>query len=689
MSYESVLQVLKDYSGLLIGTAVAAVTVQAAAWASTYTSDKPIHFPVSLDNQSVEIEPGVRASKFAADGKLIKYYHTDAKTTHEALVRGLRVSNNGPCIGTRRPKSKEYDWISYQEIYDRAQWLGSSFIKHGLKTVDSTCVGVYSPNCPEWVISEEACAMYSMAVVPLYDTLGSEACEYIINQTEMELVVCDTGPKADMLIQAAARMASLKTLVVIQANSLTEDVIKAGKEANIDVLTFSDMMEIGRNCLHVPVKPKPETICTICYTSGTTGSPKGVVVSHEAMIANVAAAIHHVSSIFTLTHEDVHMAYLPLAHMFERLNQLILLQYGARIGFNSGDIRLLLEDLAILKPTIFPTVPRLLNRIYDKVQQSLAGNRIKSALFHLAVNRKMVLLKRGIVTKRSVWDKLVFHRIQELLGGRVRACVVASAPLSEDILNFTRCAFGCYVFEGYGQTEITAAATMTLPHEWRAGIVGPPMVCAQIKLVDIPEMDYFAKENKGEICVRSSCVMSGYYKDPERTKEALDEDGWVHTGDVGQWLPNGVLKIIDRKKHIFKLAQGEYIAPEKIESIYGRSRFVAQIFVDGDSFQTFPVGIVVPDVEVVQEWAKKELNISCTLHELCCNQLVKKAIIDDITKLGKEAKLKGFEQVKDIHLCSDMFTVENGLLTPTLKSKRPALRRHFAAEIKNMYSTCL
>jgi len=685
MSYEYMQHILNYLSIPLVGSVLAATTAKLAVWLSTYTDEKPVNFCVSLEDQSVEIEPGVRASKFAADGKLIDYYFKDVRTTHDALVRGLKVSNNGPCIGTRRPDSKVYEWISYQEIYDQAKWTGSAFIEKGLIANDATCVGIYSPNCLEWVLSEEACSMYSMAVVPLYDTLGTEACEYIINQTEMKLVICDTGPKAFMLVQAALNMTSLTTLVVIQATTLTDDIINAGKDAGIEVVSFQHMMEIGRNCTHSPVLPKPETICTICYTSGTTGNPKGVIVSHQAMIANISAAIFHVDTLFNLSSDDVHLSYLPLAHMYERLNQLLILQHGARIGFNSGDIRLLLEDLAILKPTFFPTVPRLLNRIFDKIQQNLAGNIISTFLFNLAINRKLVLLKRGIVTKNTIWDYLVFRRIQNLLGGNVRVCTVGSAPLSEDVLNFTRSSFGCYVFEGYGQTEVTAGAAMTLPHEWQAGIVGPPLVCAHIKLADIPEMDYFATANKGEICIRSSCGMSGYYKDCEKTREAIDEDGWIHTGDVGQWLPNGVLKIIDRKKHIFKLAQGEYIAPEKIESIYARSRFISQIFVDGDSFQTFPVAVIVPDKEVVCEWANNEMKLFCPFQDLCSSQLLKKAIFEDITKLGVEAKLKGFEQVKDIHLTSELFTVENGLLTPTLKSKRPILRRHFDAEIHNMY----
>jgi len=178
--------------------------------------------------------------------------------------------------------------------------------------------------------------------------------------------------------------------------------------------------------------------------------------------------------------------------------------------------------------------------------------------------------------------------------------------------------------------------------------------------------------------------MRGYYKDEEKTKETIDEDGWVHTGDVGTWTPMGTLKIIDRRKHIFKLAQGEYLAPEKIEGIYTRNSLVAQAFIDGDSLQTFAVGVIVPDAEVIPAWAEKN-GLRASFPELCQNKSLKKAILDEITAEGKKAGLKGFEQVKDIFVCSEPFSVENGLLTPTFKSKRPSLRKHFATQISDMY----
>ncbi|XP_058875372.1 long-chain-fatty-acid--CoA ligase 1-like [Acipenser ruthenus] len=263
--------------------------------------------------------------------------------------------------------------------------------------------------------------------------------------------------------------------------------------------------------------------------------------------------------------------------------------------------------------------------------------------------------------------------------------ITGAAPVSPTVLSFLRAALGCQFYEGYGQTECTAGCSMTLPGDWTAGHVGPPLPCCTVKLVDVTEMNYFASKGEGEVCVKGANVFKGYLRDPEKTTEALDEDGWLHTGDIGKWLPNGTLKIIDRKKHIFKLAQGEYIAPEKIENIYIRSDPVAQVFVHGDSLQACLVAITVPDPEVLPSWAKKRGHEG-SFKELCNNKEVKNAILEDMVKLGKEAGLKSFEQIKDIALHPEMFSIQNGLLTPTLKAKRGDLRNYFREQIDGLYS---
>jgi long-chain acyl-CoA synthetase len=359
--------------------------------------------------------------------------------------------------------------------------------------------------------------------------------------------------------------------------------------------------------------------------------------------------------------------------------------HGASVGFYGGDIRQLIDDFKVLRPTLTPAVPRLLNRIHDKVVGSVNGSTFKRTLLRMGIDSKTAEMEKGILRRNTIWDKLIFKKVQESMGGRVRLLVVGSAPLSGRVLNFIRCALGCVVVEGYGQTECVAPCTLTIQGDCAPEHVGPPLACCCLKLVDVPEMEYYASHGQGEVCVKGATIFKGYFKDPERTKEAVDKDGWLHTGDIGAWLPNGTLKIIDRKKHIFKLSQGEYIAPEKVENIYLRSPFISQVFVYGESLKSCVIAIVVPDVEALKEWAIDN-DIEGTLSVLCSNDTVKQMLLKEMTRLGKEAQLKSFEQVKDIYLHPDLFTEKNGLLTPTMKTKRPQLKAYFKPQLEDMYS---
>uniref|UniRef100_A0A673LDJ9 Arachidonate--CoA ligase n=1 Tax=Sinocyclocheilus rhinocerous TaxID=307959 RepID=A0A673LDJ9_9TELE len=388
------------------------------------------------------------------------------------------------------------------------------------------------------------------------------------------------------------------------------------------------------------------------------------------------------SGVLVRSLRDVEVRRITTEHT--RRLKAVVICHGGRIGFFQGDIRLLSDDMKALRPTIFPVVPRLLNRMYDKIF-SQANTSLKRWLLNFAAKRKGLEVKRGVIRCDSVWDKIFFHKIQASLGGRLRMIITGAAPASPTVLDFLRAALGCQVYEAYGQTECTAGCTYTTPGDWTAGHVGAPLPCNLIKLLDVAEKNYFAAKGEGEICVKGPNVFKGYLKDPVRTAETLDADGWLHTGDIGKWLSNGTLKIIDRKKHIFKLAQGEYISPEKIESIYIRSEPVSQLYVHGDSLQSCLVGIIVPDPEVLPSWAQKKGFEGC-YDELCGNKELKKAILDDMVRLGKASGLHSFEQVKDIHIHKEMFSIQNGLLTPTLKSKRPELKEYFSRAIEQLYS---
>uniref|UniRef100_A0A8C2RQX2 long-chain-fatty-acid--CoA ligase n=1 Tax=Capra hircus TaxID=9925 RepID=A0A8C2RQX2_CAPHI len=577
----------------------------------------------------VGIYGGARGSIFQKDNDLLHYYFSDAKTLYEIFQRGLAVSDNGPCLGYRKP-NQPYRWLSYKQVSDRAEYLGSCLLHKGHTPSQDSLVGIFAQNRPEWVISEFACYTYSMVAVPLYDTLGAEAVIYIINKADITTVICDTPQKALVLISNVEKGLTPGLKLVILMDPFEEDLKKRGEKCGVEILSLFDA-----ELLCFPLQPPaPEDLSIICFTSGTTGQCPG-------------------------TYQGVNKSHF-----------LLMLR---------GTISYLLMNGFGEYPIGFP----LRGAVTLQVQNE-AKTPLKKFLLNLAVASKFSEVKKGIIRRDSLWDKLIFGKIQESLGGKVRFLITGAAPISPPVLTFLRAAMGCLVFEAYGQTEGTAGCTITLPGDWKSGHVGVPMACNHVKLEDVPDMNYFAVNNEGEICIRGPNVFKGYLKDPEKTQETLDKDGWLHTGDIGRWLPNGALKVIDRKKNIFKLAQGEYIAPEKIETIYIRSSLVSQIFVHGETLRSFLVGVVVPDPDALPSFAAK-IGVKGSIEELCQNQTIKKAILEDIQKTGTEGGLKSFEQVKCIHLHPEPFSIENGLLTPTLKAKRGDLAKHFGTQIKSLY----
>uniref|UniRef100_A0A5F8GR05 Long-chain-fatty-acid--CoA ligase n=1 Tax=Monodelphis domestica TaxID=13616 RepID=A0A5F8GR05_MONDO len=597
------------------------------------TRPKALKPPCDLSMQSVEVEgsDGARRSTVLDSDEPLSFFYDDVTTLYETFQRGIHVSNNGPCLGFRKP-DQPYEWISYKEVEDKAECVGSALIQKGYRPSPDQYFGIFAQNRPEWVIIEQGCYTYSMVVVPLYDTLGNEAITYIINKAELSLVFVDKPDKAELMLESVANklIPVLKTIVIM--DPFDKDLLERGKNHGIEIMSMKALEDLGRANRRKPKPPSPDDLALICFTSGTTGNPKGALITHQNVVSDCSGFVKATEKVLHLNASDSHISYLPLAHMFEQLMLCVMLCHGAKIGFFQGDIRLLMDDLKMLQPTIFPVVPRLLNRMFDKIFGQ-ANTTMKRWILDFASKRKEAELRSGIIRNNSLWDRIIFNKIQASLGGKVRLMVTGAAPVSATVLTFLRSALGCQFYEGYGQTECTAGCSLTVPGDWTAGHVGAPMPCCHIKLVDVEEMNYLAAKGEGEICVKGPNVFKGYLKDPAKTAEALDKDGWLHTGDIGKWLPNGTLKIIDRKKHIFKLAQGEYIAPEKIENIYQRSEPVAQVFVHGESLQAFLIAIVVPDVEVLCPWAKKK-GISGTYEELCRNKDVKMNFPSNVSITG-------------------------------------------------------
>ena len=590
-------------------------------------------------------------------------------------------------------------WISYQEVGEERTAIGSGLVhlcgvsgvkKGGLNANNSFSVGLYSINSVEWMLVDAAVHAYGMRSVPLYDTLGPDTVKYITNHAELMAIACSVDVLGSVM-EVLPECPTVKVVVVYGTRPhqrLPDTPVGSGAK----MITLDRLKALGYKHPKPHVPPSPEDIALINYTSGTTGVPKGVMLTHRALVANVAGASLVTEPVWEGETEIRHISYLPLAHIYERFNVSLVTQKGGAIGFYRGDVLELLDDVEALAPTNFASVPRLYNRIYDKVLAQIEGaNPIARRLFWTAYNSKKSAMLAGDLSGGKLaplWDRLVFSKIRAKLGGQVKFLSSGASPISAEVFLFLRICFGKNVLEGYGMTETACLISLIHPGDPTFGHVGAPIPSCEIKLDDIPEMGYTNHDlpnPRGEICVRGPILCSGYYKNSEATAEAIDGDGWLHTGDVGMWLPGGRLKIIDRKKNIFKLAQGEYIAPEKIENIYARSPFVMQTFVYGDSLKAQLVAIVVPDPEYLLPWATQR-GIAGDLGQLCQDPKVIAATFKSMSQEGKSAGLKGFEQIAAIRLTPEPFSVDNGLMTPTFKIKRPQAKDAFRALIDDMYS---
>ncbi|XP_020573514.1 long chain acyl-CoA synthetase 6, peroxisomal-like isoform X2 [Phalaenopsis equestris] len=616
--------------------------------------------------------------------KLVARYpeHPDIGTLHDSFVHAVNTFCDHKYLGTRIRADGtvgEYKWMTYGEAGASRSAIGSGLIYHGVPK--HACIGLYLINRPEWIIVDHACSAYSYISVPLYDTLGPDAVSYIVNHSDIQVIFCLPQTLSNLL-SSLHRIPSLHLIVVI--GSSDDKILLATSTNKPKIITYAKLLEQGHSNLKPFCPPKPEDLATICYTSGTTGVPKGVMLSHENLIANAAGSSLGVKFYPT----DVYISYLPLAHIYERAYQIALAYFGVAVGFYQGDNLKLMDDMAVLQPTVFASVPRLYNRIYAGVMNAVkASGGLRERLFNIAYNTKIQAISNG-KKPSPIWDRLVFNKIKDKLGGQIRLMCSGASPLSPDVLEFLKICFGGRIIEGYGMTETSCVISNMDEDDTLVGHVGSPNPACEIKLIDVPEMNYTSEDHpcpRGEICVRGPIIFRGYYKDDVQTKEVVDDDGWLHTGDIGLWLPGGRLKIIDRKKNIFKLAQGEYIAPEKIENVYAKCKLTAQCFVYGDSFKSCLVAVVAVEPEMLRNWAAVERIQYDNLEQLCSDPRARAAVLAEMDEVGKQAQLRGFEFAKAVTLVLEPFTMENGLLTPTFKIKRPQAKAYFATAIANMY----
>ncbi|XP_004511519.1 long chain acyl-CoA synthetase 4 [Cicer arietinum] len=598
---------------------------------------------------------------------------------------------NNPMLGAREivdGKHGNYKWQTYKEVYDIVLKVGNSIRSCGYG--EGIKCGIYGTNSAEWIMSMEACNAHGLLCVPLYDTLGSGAIEFIICHAEVSITFAEEKKIPELLKTFPNATKYLKTIVSF--GKVTAEQKQEVEKFGLTIYSWTEFLQVGESqSFDLPVKKRSD-ICTIMYTSGTTGDPKGVLISNESIITLLAGVKRLLESVNeNLTEKDVYLSYLPLAHIFDRVIEETFIWLGASIGFWRGDVKLLIEDIGELKPTIFCAVPRVLDRVYSGLTQKISsGGFLKKTLFNFAYSYKSNKMMKGHNHEAAspLFDRIVFDKVKQGLGGKVRLILSGAAPLSVHVESYLRVVTCAHVLQGYGLTETCAGTFVSLPNQHgMLGTVGPPVPNVDACLESVPEMGYdaLASTPRGEICVKGDTLFSGYYKREDLTKEVLI-DGWFHTGDIGEWQPNGSMKIIDRKKNIFKLSQGEYVAVENLENIFGQVPSIESIWVYGNSFEAFLVAVVNPRKQALEHWAEQN-GISMDFNSLCEDSRAKGYILEELSKIGKEKKLKGFEFIKAVHLDPVPFDMERDLITPTYKKKRPQLLKHYQSVIDNMYKS--
>ncbi|CAH8634408.1 unnamed protein product [Schistosoma guineensis] len=657
-------------------------------------------FSSYLNQQSVIADPktGARQSSMV----LTNNEYSEVKTMMDVFHRGLSLSRSRKFLGSRYTTNEPYSWITYQEVDEKIQAFGSALVGIMNKYPESErFVGVYGRNSPQWFITQYACFCYSYTVVPLYATLGDPAMQHILKQTGLVILMCHS---ADLAIKILENFnSSLKVIIIAVQDQSFED-LKAQYSSSVNIYSFDEFSDLGRSDLKPKIPPAEKDLCLICYTSGSTGLAKGVMISHENLVDTICSTMESTEAKL-YCRNSVHISYLPFAHVMEQVTSAAAVFCGAQIGFLTGAITGLLDDAQALKPTVLPAVPRVLSRIYERYQNALGNSFLKRYLYEYTLKRNLKILNSGKINRDDILDTLFFKKLRQALGGRVCMIVTGGAPISPELFNFFRAAFKGLIVAGYGSTEVSGVTSVTVLGESHEGTVGAITSRIEVKLGDVLDMDIVAlRDNRGEICIKGKRCTKGYFQDPESTAQIIDADGWLHTGDIGEWTTEGALKIVDRVKSMFKLAQGEYVAPEKIEVIYQNCQLIDQIFVDGKPEQNFPVAVVTPNFVNLRSCINSYLKSGCNVDDgkifdlkqsdisrlsdtdICKNIEIRRFVLRKMNEVATEKGLKIFEMVQSIYLTDNPFTVENGLLTPTMKISRQNARRHFQSIVESLYS---
>lgn len=564
-------------------------------------------------------------------------------------------------------KKRNGTWESYSSaaFIQVVNETALGFLSLGIQPGDK--IALISSNRNEWSIVDFATQIVGAVLVPIYPTITIEDYDFIFRDSGSKLVFAENQDLFD------------KAKAASQSNDLIQGIYTFDEVVNANHWKEVQAMGIGKDATVLNAykdQVQPDDLLTLIYTSGTTGKPKGVMLTHKNIISNVLSLVR--GKFFDLYKGDKSLSFLPLCHIYERTDIYMYLYFGVSIYY-AENMETIADNIREVKPNMFATVPRLLEKVYDKILakgNELTG--IKRKLFFGAIQFGLQydpMVKLGFMDrlKYAVYGKLIFSKWREALGGNIRLIASGSAAL-QPRLSRVFWAAGIPISEGYGLTETSPviSVSMVSPPDFRIGCVGTILDCVEVKIAE-----------DGEICCKGDSVMQGYYNNPQATAEAIDADGWFHTGDIGEIVEGKYLKITDRKKEIFKTSGGKYVAPQLVENKLKESAFIEQCMVVGEG-QKFPSALVIPEFAALQYWAKQE-NIAFEGNEdLIKNKRVLEKMEEEVKQTMKS--VAQYEQVKKFVLLPQLFTIQDGELTPTLKLKRKVIYQKYESLILPLYT---
>ena len=594
---------------------------------------------------------------------------TGPRTLNELFFGALDRFSTRP-VALRFKREERWHGISYADLLDRVHAAGAGLRALGVEPGDR--VALLSENRPEWAITDYACLTSRCADVPVYPTLPAKQVEYILRDSGAVVVCVSTRAQLDKIREIRSGLPALKQVVVFDA----------GLEGP-DVIGFEALLARGREARgrwpswrEDALRVVADDLATIIYTSGTTGEPKGVMLTHGNITSNVVAT----APLLSANSEDECLSLLPLSHIFERMaGHYGMFDAGVIINY-AESIEAVARNIVEVRPTICCAVPRLYEKIYaGALEAASRGSALKKKIFFWAkrvgeewADRRLAgkIIPADLQFARFVADRLVFRKLRGRVGGRLRFFISGGAPLSPEIAKFFYAA-GIPILEGYGLTETSPVISVNTLDHFKIGTVGLPLPGVEVRIAD-----------DGEILTRGPHVMKGYYHKPEATREALDPDGWFHTGDIGVLDAEGYLKITDRKKDLIVTAGGKKVAPQPIEGLLKLNKFISNAVLLGDRHK-YPIALLVPNFDRLEGWAREQGLAFGSREELAALPAVRDHLSGEARKALRD--LAQFEVPKRFLILPRDFSIDTGELTPKLSVRRKVVEQRYAKEIEALY----